>query len=117
AVEPSHRAAVILLDNAHEELGYTVGGSRQVALVIQLQPGRISVIDHLGNFRHAWHRFRRGGELPARAVDTPRHFEGVEFSVRRTSDRAEPGLELDAETDQIEHSLACWAGGHIFFAF
>src|SRR5262245_4071170 len=36
AVEPTHRAAVILLGNARERLGDTVGGRRQETFVVQL---------------------------------------------------------------------------------
>src|SRR5215831_20975949 len=32
------------------------------------------------------------------------------------ADRADPGLEFDAEADEIEHSLARRAGRHVFLA-
>src|SRR5262249_42772206 len=116
AVEPSHRAAVILLGDACEQLGDAIGGSRQEALIVQLQPGRIGILDHLCDFRHVWRRFRCGGELLARPVDTPSHFEGVTLSHRRLADRADPGLKFDAEADEIEHSLVRSAGRHILLA-
>src|SRR5689334_22079197 len=51
AVEAGHRAAVIRLGDAHEQLGDAVGSGRQRDLVVQLQPGRIGIFAPRGASR------------------------------------------------------------------